>query len=254
MTKNNPKGGENPFLKKLLFVVSCLGMFCGFVIAVISIQWLCWEWIETNIPESERGTFGDMFGSVNTLFSGLAFAGVLFTIVLQGSELSATRTELKLSREAHQENSKLMDEQLKVLQKTLEIEQVRLDQQFSPIFVPQIPEASAGRRVVSGNGEYAQCIKNKGKPIVNVLIEKLYRESDDPFSTTEIPFVGSEETFCFTECAKHHEEHKKYHTLTYNTLDGRLWRTTLVSEFANSGRLRGCMFCSVAITEELKTY
>jgi hypothetical protein len=30
-----------------------------------------------------RGQFGDMFGVVNTLFTGLAFAGLIYTILLQ---------------------------------------------------------------------------------------------------------------------------------------------------------------------------
>lgn len=30
-----------------------------------------------------RGTFGDMFGAINSLFSGLAFAGVVYAILLQ---------------------------------------------------------------------------------------------------------------------------------------------------------------------------
>lgn len=32
--------------------------------------------------ENTRGTFGDQFGAVNALFSGLAFAGLIYTIVL----------------------------------------------------------------------------------------------------------------------------------------------------------------------------
>jgi hypothetical protein len=31
----------------------------------------------------ERGTFGDMFGALNTLFSALALAGVIYTLNLQ---------------------------------------------------------------------------------------------------------------------------------------------------------------------------
>jgi hypothetical protein len=31
----------------------------------------------------DRGTFGDMFGGINALFSGFAFAGVVFAIFLQ---------------------------------------------------------------------------------------------------------------------------------------------------------------------------
>ena len=35
----------------------------------------------------DRGTFGDMFGVVNTLFSGLAFPGVIYAIFLQANQL-----------------------------------------------------------------------------------------------------------------------------------------------------------------------
>jgi len=41
-------------------------------------------------------TFGDMFGAVNTLFSGLAFAGLIYAILLQRSELELQRKELEL--------------------------------------------------------------------------------------------------------------------------------------------------------------
>jgi len=48
---------------------------------------------------TERGQFGDMFGIVNTLFSGLAFAGVIYAILLQREDLALQREELKLTRE-----------------------------------------------------------------------------------------------------------------------------------------------------------
>ena len=47
----------------------------------------------------ERGQFGDLFGSVNALFSGLAFAGLIYAIFLQGQQLSLQREELRLQRE-----------------------------------------------------------------------------------------------------------------------------------------------------------
>lgn len=43
----------------------------------------------------KRGTFGDMFGAVNALFSGLAFAGLIITLIQQKEELSLQREELK---------------------------------------------------------------------------------------------------------------------------------------------------------------
>ncbi len=41
----------------------------------------------------DRGTFGDMFGAVNALFSGLAFAGLLIAIYLQRKELELQRRD-----------------------------------------------------------------------------------------------------------------------------------------------------------------
>lgn len=39
------------------------------------------------IPDSqERGQFGDMFGTLNPFFSGLAFIGLIYTILVQREE------------------------------------------------------------------------------------------------------------------------------------------------------------------------
>jgi hypothetical protein len=55
-------------------------------------------WVEENVvatpPDSNaqaRGLFGDQFGAINALFSGLAFAGIILTILLQRRELSESR-------------------------------------------------------------------------------------------------------------------------------------------------------------------
>ena len=49
-----------------------------------------------------------MFGAVNSLFSGIAFAGVILTIWLQRQELSDTRFELKRSAEAQERQLRLL--------------------------------------------------------------------------------------------------------------------------------------------------
>lgn len=56
----------------------------------------------------DRGSFGDMFGVVNALFSGLAFAGIILTILLQKKELALQRAELKETRSVFQEQSKTL--------------------------------------------------------------------------------------------------------------------------------------------------
>ena len=71
------------------------------IIGVIAAWGLSWWLINKNIDcTTERGTFGDMFGAVNALFSGLAFAGLIATLLYQRDELKLQRTELSLT---HQE-------------------------------------------------------------------------------------------------------------------------------------------------------
>ena len=47
---------------------------------------------------AEAGQFGDMFGSINALFSGLALAGVVIAVLLQSRELALQREELAMTR------------------------------------------------------------------------------------------------------------------------------------------------------------
>ncbi|MDL2257051.1 hypothetical protein LJC06_02455 [Bacteroidales bacterium OttesenSCG-928-I14] len=49
-----------------------------------------------------RGMLGDSYGALNAVFSGLAFAGVIITILIQRTELNNQRTELKLQRDEMQ--------------------------------------------------------------------------------------------------------------------------------------------------------
>lgn len=58
-----------------------------------------------------RGTFGDQFGAVNALFSGLAFAGLIYTIILQRRDLELQRNDLRLQREELVLNRQEMEEQ-----------------------------------------------------------------------------------------------------------------------------------------------
>lgn len=98
----------------------------GLAIAVILVQLGLWYLLicsfgtETD-PWAVRGQFGDMFGAVNTLFSGLAFAGVIFAIILQSRELSLQRKELALSRTVNKAAAKAQKEQANLLEKASKI-------------------------------------------------------------------------------------------------------------------------------------
>jgi hypothetical protein len=58
-----------------------------------------------------RGTFGDQFGAVNALFSGLAFAGLIYTIILQRRDLKLQRNDLRLQRKELALTRKEMEDQ-----------------------------------------------------------------------------------------------------------------------------------------------
>lgn len=68
------------------------------VVVIIGL-WLLTYYNLKDLPETNRGTFGDMFGGINSLFSGLALAGIILTILLQRKELSLQRQELIETRE-----------------------------------------------------------------------------------------------------------------------------------------------------------
>jgi len=61
----------------------------------------------TGAPK-DAGTFGDLFGLSNALFSGLAFSGIIYSIFLQQLELELTRDELKRTADAQTDSQKTL--------------------------------------------------------------------------------------------------------------------------------------------------
>jgi len=97
--KSNPKESTNHFsvlIKMSLWVIS---IWIG---SAILIFYLIPNW-------SDRGTFGDMFGAVNALFSGLAFVALIYTIILQREEISLNRKEIELNRKELKKSASAQD-------------------------------------------------------------------------------------------------------------------------------------------------
>ena len=68
-----------------------------------------------------RGQFGDIFGGVNALFTGLAFAGVIYTILLQRRELELQREELRLNRAELSRSAQAQSDQVAVLKQSADL-------------------------------------------------------------------------------------------------------------------------------------
>lgn len=83
-------------------------------IIIIVIQFIAGVFMWKYISPENRGVFGDMFGAVNTLFSGLAFGGVIYTIILQMKELELTRAEYARSTEELKRSSDALKEQINI--------------------------------------------------------------------------------------------------------------------------------------------
>ncbi|WP_429128196.1 putative phage abortive infection protein [Aeromonas veronii] len=71
-------------------ILLCIATYAAIVI------WLTWPVSELSI--SKAGAFGDTFGLTNTLFSGLAFAGIVITILHQRQELTESREIFRIQR------------------------------------------------------------------------------------------------------------------------------------------------------------
>lgn len=92
---------------------------CAFVVAL----WLLNSWLlsRTFQEQAARGQFGDMFGAANALFSGLAFACLIYTVHLQRKELAlqrqeliATRKELSRTAAAQEKSQRHLEQQVAI--------------------------------------------------------------------------------------------------------------------------------------------
>lgn len=82
---------------------------------------------ETENGYSEIGQYGDSFGYVNALFSGLAFAGVIVALFMQTRELAYQRREITNARKAQQRSAyaqkkaaKAQEESVRLMNEELE--------------------------------------------------------------------------------------------------------------------------------------
>jgi len=108
-----------------------------YLIILVIVIWLCTFWgVYKSLPTwTDRGQFGDLFGSINALFSGFAFAGIIYTIYLQKKELSLQREELKLQREEMKASRAVLSTQAKTQDDMYQVSiaQIRVNAQQASI-------------------------------------------------------------------------------------------------------------------------
>lgn len=84
-------------------------IFVVFLILVVG-TWTATPFVVDHFYQTmpDRGQFGDLFGCVNALFSGLAFAGLIWTIMLQ-------RHDIIMQHKEQGEQSVALQKQLKIM-------------------------------------------------------------------------------------------------------------------------------------------
>jgi len=94
------------------FGVTSLWLVSGTIVYLVFSSW------------TDRGTFGDMFGAINSLFSGLALAGIIIAIILQSQELEYQRQELRQTRQELARTAKAQEESRDALTKQAQLLEV----------------------------------------------------------------------------------------------------------------------------------
>lgn len=95
--------------------------YAAYAVAFIIIV-ILGTYIFLNDDLQNRGTFGDMFGFANSLFTGLSFVGLLVTIILQRQDIKSQKQDLDKQNKAIQiqafENTffRMMDILFKILE------------------------------------------------------------------------------------------------------------------------------------------
>ena len=93
-------------------------------------------WFPGNLEK--RGQFGDMFGFLGALFSGLAFAGLIVTIRQQRDDLKNQRDEIELQREdlkAQTEALELQKEEIRQTNEELKLQRKEMEEQNKTIML-----------------------------------------------------------------------------------------------------------------------
>lgn len=86
-------------------------LIAGISVSFVIISWIITYFTLKDTPPDIRGTFGDMFGGLNALFSGLAFCGIIVTILLQSKELRLQREEIQENRKELIRTRDIQDQQ-----------------------------------------------------------------------------------------------------------------------------------------------
>jgi hypothetical protein len=107
-------------MTKKSIVILILSVIVLWVMTPLIFSWIYPVTQELTIKDvmAIRGQAGDIYGSVNALFSGLAFVGVVVAIALQSQELALQRKEIAPNREELSRTANAQEQTFRTLSRT----------------------------------------------------------------------------------------------------------------------------------------
>jgi hypothetical protein len=96
------------------------------ILIFISLSWIGCALIfySSNTGKLEdKGNYGDAFGSLNTLFSGFALAGVIYALLLQNKSLRLQNMSLDLARIEQEQSEESLNMQINEMKDQTEMQQ-----------------------------------------------------------------------------------------------------------------------------------
>ncbi len=159
---------------KIFFITTGLviSMFLSYAILLVYITWPISE-----LSINKAGVFGDSFGVLTSLFSGLAFSGLIWTIFLQRNDLKIQQEQLQHQLDEMENSRKEMATQsriqraqfyatiaqLRVAAKQAEVEALKVLAESSP------PESRAEQ--IESINEIAKYIEKESKGLQKCRVD-----------------------------------------------------------------------------------
>lgn len=106
----DPKIANSNMKNRFSTVLLALRDIClrsWWILPIAAMGLIFWVFYQGYVPLkgeniSERGQFGDSFGVLNSLFTGLGFGGLIVTLLLQQKQIRQQEIEIKLQRQSEQ--------------------------------------------------------------------------------------------------------------------------------------------------------
>ncbi len=90
------KDENGRIIPKKIFWLAFIGVLLVCVVYIVIMFFIP---VKVSVNMGSRGAFGDMFGALGALFSGLAFAGLIVTMLQQREDLQNQKDEIVLQRD-----------------------------------------------------------------------------------------------------------------------------------------------------------